>query len=235
MIIVLYFGTWYEIFNTISHPIFFYHCSIDFPQFTSFISKFAKWVWWFFFGHLFWQGFDDALQFLQRNRLISCTRCLSVQSTFTLQESAVEDEDLDYDPDCGECRSQRQVRHESRLLIHVFESRKIKSPACSDRSWGWPAGCFRRGFSYSSQVPFIVFIHFFFVLRIFSSCRYARRCLVTISLCELGLESTKVRSFGLDTIVSSTGVTWRDHPCSSPFFLPLWSTSTETWTTEHCC
>lgn len=52
-----------------------------------------------------------------------------------------------------------------------------------------------------------LFIFFFFVLRIFSSCRYARRCLVTISLCELGLESTKVRSFGLDTIVSSTGVT----------------------------
>ncbi|CAG0921250.1 unnamed protein product [Notodromas monacha] len=53
------------------------------------------------------QGFDDALQFLQRNRLISCTRCLSVQSTFTLQET-VEEHD-EYDPDCGECRSQRQA------------------------------------------------------------------------------------------------------------------------------
>jgi hypothetical protein len=59
------------------------------------------------------QGFDDALQYLQRNYLISCTKCLSVHSTFGLEEDedegAEEAKVLDYDPECSECRSQRQV------------------------------------------------------------------------------------------------------------------------------
>ncbi|XP_055594203.1 1-acylglycerol-3-phosphate O-acyltransferase Pnpla3-like isoform X2 [Uranotaenia lowii] len=53
------------------------------------------------------QGFDDALNFLHRNNLISCTRCLSVQSTFCvsdqpkqLQEQLLEE----YDPECSECK-----------------------------------------------------------------------------------------------------------------------------------
>ncbi|KAH9629070.1 hypothetical protein HF086_011333 [Spodoptera exigua] len=38
------------------------------------------------------QGFDDALRFLQRNNMISCTRCLAVQSTFQLQDDALVDD-----------------------------------------------------------------------------------------------------------------------------------------------
>lgn len=53
------------------------------------------------------QGFDDALRFLHRNNLISCTRCLSVQSTFEIQDTI--DDSMDYDPECGECKTHRQV------------------------------------------------------------------------------------------------------------------------------
>ncbi|XP_063374821.1 1-acylglycerol-3-phosphate O-acyltransferase Pnpla3-like isoform X2 [Cydia amplana] len=53
------------------------------------------------------QGFDDALRFLQRNNMISCTRCLAVQSTFQLQE-VLDDTVYDYDPDCEECKTHRQ-------------------------------------------------------------------------------------------------------------------------------
>ena len=33
------------------------------------------------------QGFDDALRFLQRNNIISCLRCVAIQSSFTVTES----------------------------------------------------------------------------------------------------------------------------------------------------
>lgn len=52
------------------------------------------------------QGFDDALQFLHRNNLISCTRCLAVQSTFVVQEAISEEE---FDPECTECQQHRNV------------------------------------------------------------------------------------------------------------------------------
>ncbi|XP_071452365.1 1-acylglycerol-3-phosphate O-acyltransferase Pnpla3-like [Hetaerina americana] len=52
------------------------------------------------------QGFDDALRFLHRNNLINCTRCLAVQSTFTMSETL--DENFDFDPQCCECKQQRQ-------------------------------------------------------------------------------------------------------------------------------
>lgn len=52
------------------------------------------------------QGFDDALQFLHRNNLISCTRCLAVQSTFVVQEAIPEAQD--FDPECTECQQHRQ-------------------------------------------------------------------------------------------------------------------------------
>ncbi|XP_077297192.1 1-acylglycerol-3-phosphate O-acyltransferase Pnpla3-like [Arctopsyche grandis] len=52
------------------------------------------------------QGFDDALRFLHRNNLISCTRCLSVQSTFEIQDTL--DDSMDYDPECVECKNHRQ-------------------------------------------------------------------------------------------------------------------------------
>lgn len=53
------------------------------------------------------QGFDDALMFLHRNNLISCTRCLAVQSTFVISETL--DESLEFDPECQECKMHRQV------------------------------------------------------------------------------------------------------------------------------
>ncbi|KAI8440587.1 hypothetical protein MSG28_001811 [Choristoneura fumiferana] len=53
------------------------------------------------------QGFDDALRFLHRNNMISCTRCLAVQSTFQLQE-VLSDTVYDYDLDCEECKTHRQ-------------------------------------------------------------------------------------------------------------------------------
>lgn len=65
------------------------------------------------------QGFDDALRFLHKNNLISCTRCLAVQSIFTItngqQKNSVDEqqkqkEDLsgeDYDPECEDCTKYR--------------------------------------------------------------------------------------------------------------------------------
>lgn len=53
------------------------------------------------------QGFDDALRFLHRNNLLNCTRCLAVQSTFVVSETL--DDNMDYDPECLECKMRRQV------------------------------------------------------------------------------------------------------------------------------
>ncbi|XP_063601794.1 patatin-like phospholipase domain-containing protein 2 [Penaeus indicus] len=53
------------------------------------------------------QGFNDALDFLQRNNLINCTRCLAVQSRFNLTETH-EDTHLSlHDMDCLDCSRQR--------------------------------------------------------------------------------------------------------------------------------
>lgn len=54
------------------------------------------------------QGFDDALRFLHRNNLLSCTRCLAVQSTYIVQETV--DDSMEYDPECLECKMHRQVK-----------------------------------------------------------------------------------------------------------------------------
>ena len=35
------------------------------------------------------QGFEDALRFLQRRYLISCTRCLAVDSTYEIGENII--------------------------------------------------------------------------------------------------------------------------------------------------
>ncbi|CAB0017725.1 unnamed protein product [Nesidiocoris tenuis] len=48
-------------------------------------------------------GFDDALRYLQRHNYISCTRCLSIQSTYAISE-----DDGDYDPQCDKCDAARQ-------------------------------------------------------------------------------------------------------------------------------
>ena len=50
------------------------------------------------------QGFDDALHFLHRNNLISCTRCLAIQSTFVLSNQTSEQ----YDPECTTCTTSRE-------------------------------------------------------------------------------------------------------------------------------
>lgn len=61
------------------------------------------------------QGFDDALHFLHRNNLISCTRCVAVQSTFIVSQqpqfpSQPQDVTQEmYDPECIECQSHRKV------------------------------------------------------------------------------------------------------------------------------
>lgn len=64
------------------------------------------------------QGFDDALRFLHRNNLINCTRCLAVQSTFVVSETT--DEQLEYDPQCKECKLHRQVSIISWIIIIVL-------------------------------------------------------------------------------------------------------------------
>ncbi|XP_041785100.1 1-acylglycerol-3-phosphate O-acyltransferase Pnpla3-like isoform X3 [Anopheles merus] len=65
------------------------------------------------------QGFDDALNFLHRNNLISCTRCLAVQSTFVVAEqpSACLEEKIleEYDPECSEC--QECTQHRKNALV----------------------------------------------------------------------------------------------------------------------
>uniref|UniRef100_A0A224X3Q6 triacylglycerol lipase n=1 Tax=Megacormus gertschi TaxID=1843536 RepID=A0A224X3Q6_9SCOR len=62
------------------------------------------------------QGFDDALKFLQRNNIISCTRCLAVQSSFGIAESGTKADTVtkeilnDHpDDDCIDCRYRRQM------------------------------------------------------------------------------------------------------------------------------
>ncbi|XP_050092417.1 uncharacterized protein LOC126575655 isoform X1 [Anopheles aquasalis] len=65
------------------------------------------------------QGFDDALNFLHRNNLISCTRCLAVQSTFVVAEqpatSLEERIQEEYDPECSEC--QECTQHRKNALV----------------------------------------------------------------------------------------------------------------------
>lgn len=70
---------------------------ILFPPRPEFLSKFCQ------------QGFDDALQFLHRNNLINCGRCISIQSTFLVSESTVVEPLQDFDPECRECKRHRKV------------------------------------------------------------------------------------------------------------------------------
>ncbi|CAK9825101.1 Patatin-like phospholipase domain-containing protein 2 [Anthophora retusa] len=68
------------------------------------------------------QGFYDALRFLQRNNLLSCTRCLAVQSTFVVSETL--DDNTVYDPECVECKMHRQEALVSNLpetVMTIFQ------------------------------------------------------------------------------------------------------------------
>ncbi|XP_055384251.1 1-acylglycerol-3-phosphate O-acyltransferase Pnpla3 isoform X2 [Condylostylus longicornis] len=67
---------------------------ILFPPRPEYLSKFCQ------------QGFDDALQFLHRNNLISCRRCVAVQSTFVVSEGI--NDTQDFDPECRECKKHRK-------------------------------------------------------------------------------------------------------------------------------
>ncbi|CAH1720001.1 unnamed protein product [Chironomus riparius] len=65
------------------------------------------------------QGFDDALHFLHRNNLISCTRCLAIQSTFVLSNSTPEH----YDPECKMCTTSREkLMKEKKLPEQVIDA-----------------------------------------------------------------------------------------------------------------
>ncbi|XP_015431999.1 PREDICTED: LOW QUALITY PROTEIN: patatin-like phospholipase domain-containing protein 2 [Dufourea novaeangliae] len=68
------------------------------------------------------QGFDDALRFLHRNNLLNCTRCLAVQSTFVVSETL--DDNMEYDPECMECKMHRQEALVSKLpetVMTIFQ------------------------------------------------------------------------------------------------------------------
>lgn len=69
------------------------------------------------------QGFDDALQFLNRNNLINCTKCLAVQTTFIVSETITDDQD--YDPECQECSKHRKdalIANMPETVLSVFQS-----------------------------------------------------------------------------------------------------------------
>lgn len=76
------------------------------------------------------QGFEDGLRFLQRNNLISCNRCVSIQSSFIIQE-ALPDSDDGYDPECQDCTAHRKIASKanlpetvSKVLMEAIENKK---------------------------------------------------------------------------------------------------------------
>lgn len=76
------------------------------------------------------QGFEDGLRFLQRNNLISCNRCVSIQSSFIIQE-ALPDSDDGYDPECQDCTAHRKNAKKanlpetvSKVLMEAIENKK---------------------------------------------------------------------------------------------------------------
>lgn len=81
------------------------------------------------------QGFDDALKYLQRKNVISCTRCLGVQSSLMLAETKSESSsdrssvsDIESDTkehlfdDCIACKARRQQAHSSNLPAVVVNA-----------------------------------------------------------------------------------------------------------------
>lgn len=60
------------------------------------------------------QGFDDALRFLQRNNIISCLRCVAIQSSFSVTESndckELNDSGYEHEYDgCRDCQERREL------------------------------------------------------------------------------------------------------------------------------
>ncbi|GFT50516.1 patanin-like phospholipase domain-containing protein atgl-1 [Nephila pilipes] len=77
------------------------------------------------------QGFDDALKFLQRKNIITCTRCLGIQSVVKISEPQFEG--VSYKPgsnletphiydDCIECRRKRQMANLGNLPEAVVDA-----------------------------------------------------------------------------------------------------------------
>jgi len=76
------------------------------------------------------QGFEDCLRFLQRRYLISCTRCLAVDSTYEIEKERTGlsplpmSKCLNNDPNCLECKLQRHIAETSSVpenVLKVFE------------------------------------------------------------------------------------------------------------------
>ncbi|XP_055709203.1 patatin-like phospholipase domain-containing protein 2 isoform X3 [Phlebotomus papatasi] len=70
------------------------------------------------------QGFDDALRFLQRNNLINCNRCISVQTQVIIQDTQ-EYIMEDYDPECKDCTEHRKHASRANLpdtVVNVLQS-----------------------------------------------------------------------------------------------------------------
>ncbi|XP_064542150.1 1-acylglycerol-3-phosphate O-acyltransferase Pnpla3-like [Drosophila montana] len=80
---------------------------ILFPPRPEFLSKFCQ------------QGFDDALQFLHRNNLINCRRCVAVQSTFVVSETVAQPPE--FDPECRECKKHRKDALSSNMPQTVLD------------------------------------------------------------------------------------------------------------------
>ncbi|XP_062126060.1 1-acylglycerol-3-phosphate O-acyltransferase Pnpla3-like isoform X1 [Drosophila sulfurigaster albostrigata] len=80
---------------------------ILFPPRPEFLSKFCQ------------QGFDDALQFLHRNNLINCRRCVAVQSTFVVSETVAQPPE--FDPECRECKRHRKDALSSNMPQTVLD------------------------------------------------------------------------------------------------------------------
>lgn len=77
------------------------------------------------------QGFDDALKFLQRNNMISCTKCLTIQKTISLpvtKHVRLKHHDA-FDPECEECIHYKEVRLDLEKLltlkIYVTQSKYL--------------------------------------------------------------------------------------------------------------
>ncbi|EDV97992.1 1-acylglycerol-3-phosphate O-acyltransferase Pnpla3 [Drosophila grimshawi] len=80
---------------------------ILFPPRAEFLSTFCQ------------QGFDDALQFLHRNNLINCRRCIAVQTTFVVSETIAVPQD--FDAECHECKKHRKDALSSNMPETVLD------------------------------------------------------------------------------------------------------------------
>ena len=89
------------------------------------------------------QGFDDALRFLQKRYMISCTRCLAVASTYEIEEEIEEEWEVpgggckEYDPNCLECKLQRHIASQSTVPENVWEVFEKSIRESEDGLFGW--------------------------------------------------------------------------------------------------